>query len=90
MRKFSAAQLYGTAAARDCACSMRWAVCASVQYYSHGTGVDDKCLCRLCFVQSEHAAEATWARYRFGTALPLTAEERGQIGRMKAVAREYQ
>ena len=62
----------------------------SHEYYSHGTGVDDKCLCRLCFVQSEHAAGATWARYRFGAALPLTAEERGQIGRMKAVAREYQ
>ena len=59
----------------------------SHEYYSHGTGVDDKCLCRLCFVQSKHAAEATWARYRFGTALPLTAEEGRQIDRMKVVAR---
>ena len=60
----------------------------SHEYYSPGPGVDAKCLCRLCFVQSsDHAAEATWARYRFGTALPLTAEECGQISCMKAVAR---
>ena len=59
----------------------------SHEYYSHGTGDDDKCLCRLCFVKSEHAAEAAWARYRFGTALPLTAEEGRQIDRMKVVAR---
>ena len=59
----------------------------SHEYYSHGTGDDDKCLCRLCFVKSEHAAEAAWARYRFGTALPLTAKELRQINRMKAVAR---
>ena len=59
----------------------------SHEYYSHGTSDADKCLCRLCFLTSDHATEATWARYRFGTALPLTAVERAQIQPMLAVAR---
>ena len=59
----------------------------SHEYYSQGTRDDDQVLCRLCFVKSDHATEAAWARYRFGTAQPLTAVEGGQIQRMRAVAR---
>ncbi len=49
---------------------------------------DDIVLCRLCFVKSDHATDAAWARYSFATALPLTAVERVQIQRMRAVARD--